>query len=404
MGHELWTDPLVSWIGAAGTLSYTVHIHRNRSRSHLEYTTLLLLYTLGALFLLRGHYWLTEDPRMQMPSFVPATVVPIVVTLFVEALLRRHAHPALKLFAAGGSFVCFVLNLVPIVDRDTLWTISKVITLGTFAWLAWMVVRRDRRAHSTVENRLITSIGTSLAIAFFLALTDLQLAPSWFHFRIGGIGGLIFVYVCIRLTDPDESSMAVLGELIGLAFQAVLITGALIVLLPAEPTDLYVSIFLLSLSFLLLYTIFSRLRGLRWESEHTSFFRWLLEMRCGSVDEFVDALEHLPLAREHRVVREREVEPADPAAMAVALDHIGEVSTLSSLRSMRRNNPGAHRDGIEQLIGLLQEHGMTHVTMLSSRPHTFLLLNLPQFASTHNPLLEIALLHKYAALLPRTST
>jgi hypothetical protein len=404
MGHELWTDPLVSWMGAAGTLSYAAYIHRDRSRSHLERMTLLLLHTLAALFILRGWYWLTEDPRLQVLSFVPATVVPIVVTLFVEALLRRHAHPALKLFAAGGSLLCFVLNLVPIMDRDTLWTISKVVTLGTFAWLAWNVVRRDRAAHSTMENRLINSVGMALAVAFAVALTDLQLAPSWFHFRIGGMGGLLFVYVCVRVADGDDSPLVVVSELIGLTVLAGLVTAALALLLPGADADQYASIFLVCLSFVLLYTILGRINSLRRNSRHTSFFRWLLDMTSTTLEELVAALERLPLTREHRVVRETDVDPADPAVMASALLRAGEVCTLSGLRSAKDSAPEEDRDGIEQLIGLLQQHGMTHVMLLSGRPYTFLLLNLPEFASGHNPMLEVALLHRYAALLPRAST
>ena len=44
---------------------------------------------------------------------------------------------------------------------------------------------------------------------------------------------------------------------------------------------------------------------------------------------------------------------------------------------------------------------MTHVALLSQKPYAFLLLNLPQFTSTHNPMLELALLQKYARLLSR---
>lgn len=400
MGFETWTDPILSFVGAAGSVAYIAHIHRDRSRSYLELMMLVLLYCLAALFISRGLYWLTEDERLQAPSFVPATLLPLPVALFVEALMRRHIRPAFKVFVAVGTLACFVLNLVPLVSREDLWTISRVVTLGTFAGLAFMVAFRDRGEHSPMENRLISGFTTALAITFVLALTDLGIAPSWLHFRLGGIGGLIFVYICVRFTDPDESWVFVVRELFWVGAGALVVTSAFAVLAPDGAADLYVAIFFVSFSFVLLFTVLERLRGLRRDSQNTSFFRWLLETRTGSINDFIDSLHRLPLAREHRVVRGPDLDLYEPEEMGDVLEGTDAVCTLSSLRAglIKRQHD---REGTEQLIGLLEQNGMTHVALLSQKPYAFLLLNLPQFTSTHNPMLELALLQKYARLLSR---
>ena len=398
MGFETWTDPILSFVGAAGAIAYIAHIHRDRSRSYLELMMLVLLYCLAALFISRGFYWLTEDERLQVTSFVPATLLPLALGLFVEALTRRHLRPSFKVFMAVGTLACVVLNLVPLVSRDDLWTISKVVTLGTFAGLALVVAFRDRREHAPMENRLITGVTTALAIAFVLALTDLQIAPSWLHFRLGGIGGLILVYVCVRFTDPDESWVFVVRELFWVGAGALVVTSTLAVLAPGGATDLYFAMFFVSFSFVLLFIILERLRSLRRDSQSTSFFRWLLDARTGSINDFIDSLYRLPLAREHLVVRGSDLDLYEPAEMADVLDGADAVCTLSSLRAglgKRQDD----REGTEQLIGLLEQNGMTHVALLSQKPYAFLLLNLPQFTSTHNPMLEMALLQKYARLL-----
>ncbi len=400
MGFETWTDPILSFVGAAGSVAYIAHIHRDRSRSYLELMMLVLLYCLAALFISRGFYWLTEDEWLQVPSFVPAALLPLPVALFVEALMRRHIRPAFKVFVAVGTLACFVLNLVPLVSREDLWTISRVVTLGTFAGLAFMVAFRDRGAHSPMENRLISGFTTALAITFVLALTDLGIAPSWLHFRLGGIGGLIFVYICVRFTDPDESWVFVVRELFWVGAGALVVTSAFAVLAPDGAADLYVAIFFVSFSFVLLFTVLERLRGLRRDSQNTSFFRWLLETRTGSINDFIDSLHRLPLAREHRVVRGPDLDLYEPEEMGDVLEGTDAVCTLSSLRAglIKRQHD---REGTEQLIGLLEQNGMTHVALLSQKPYAFLLLNLPQFTSTHNPMLELALLQKYARLLSR---
>ena len=350
MGFETWTDPILSFVGAAGSVVYIAHIHRDRSRSALELMMLVLLYCLAALFISRGLYWLTEDERLQVLSFVPATLLPLPVALFVEALMRRHIRPAFKVFVAVGTLACFVLNLVPLVSREDLWTISRVVTLGTFAGLAFMVAFRDRGAHSPMENRLISGFTTALAITFVLALTDLGIAPSWLHFRLGGIGGLIFVYICVRFTGPDESWVFVVRELFWVGAGALVVTSAFAVLAPDGAADLYVAIFFVSFSFVLLFTVLERLRGLRRDSQNTSFFRWLLETRTGSINDFIDSLHRLPFAREHRVVRGPDLDLYEPEEMGDVLEGTDAVCTLSSLRAglIRRQHD---REGTEQLMG-----------------------------------------------------
>jgi hypothetical protein len=311
-------------------------------------------------------------------------------------------RPAFKVFVAVGTLAGFVLNLVPLISRDDLWTITKVVTLGTFAGLALMVAMRDRRGHAPMENRLISGVTTALSIAFVLALTDLRIAPSWLHFRLGGIGGLIFVYICVRFTDPDESWVFVVRELLWVGAGALVVTSTFAALAPAPDgaTDLYVAIFFVSFSLVLLFTVLERLRGLRRDSQHTSFFRWLLDSQTGSLNDFIDSLSRLPLAREHRIVRGPDLDLYAPEEMGDVLEGADAVCTLSSLRAglVKRQHD---REGTEQLIGLLEQNGMTHVALLSRNPHAFLLLNLPQFTSTHNPMLELALLQKYARLLSR---
>ena len=403
MGYEIWANPIIGWLGTAGVIAYAVHIHRHRTRSSVERMMLVLLYCLGALFFLRGFYWLTDVDWLMRPSFLPATLLPLALTLFVEALLRRHAPLGLKAFVVIGTVACFVLNFGPLTTRDALWTVSRVLTLVTFAWLGWLVVTRDRSAHAPMENRFLNGFMSALAFAFLLAMTDLQVAPEWLHFRLGGIGALILVYVCVRLSDQDESPTVVVRELLSVAIKALIATLTFGLLIPPGDVDMYLAIYFTALSFVLLYTIVGRLQGLERQHRQTSFFQWLVGARTESVEDFVDDLDQLPVAREHLVLRGAELELYEPEVMADTFDNGHPVWTLGGLRSRLRVQRD-DRGGTEQLLEMLEHNQMTHVALLSNQPHVFLLLNLPQFAGTHNPVLEVAVLQKYARLLsPRVS-
>lgn len=393
MGLETWTDFLLNWLGVGGLIAYAVYIHGNRQRGGLEMMMLILLYTLAVLYISRSFYWLTDDFLLQVLSFIPATLIPLPITLFVEALMRRHVPLALKIFVVAGTLVCFVMNLVPDVNRRTLWIISIVVTLGTLAWLGLIALFRNRARHAPMENRLINGCAAALAFAFLLTATDVGLGPAWLHFRLGGIGALIFVYVCVRLTDPGESAAALFRELSAIAAIALGGLGAFALLVPGAEADLYVAIFVVLLASVLLYAIFGRLRAKR----QPTFFRWLLDASTGSVDGFIDALHGLPLANDHRILRGADVDAYGPEIMAATFDDANAVWGIGRLRAELTNE--SRRDGAERLIGMLEQNHMTHVALLATRPHAFLLLTLPQLAGGHNPMLEIELIQKFARLL-----
>lgn len=398
MGVDLWTDPLVSWIGAGGVLAYIVHIHRQRSRSAVETKVLFLLYCLMALFLIRGFYWLTDDVRLQVPAFVPATLLPLAITLFVEALLRRHAGPALKIFVAVGTLLVFWLNILNPISREDLFVVYKIFMLVTFAWLGKLLITRKRGALSAMENRFVDGITAALACTFVLALTDLQIRPDWLHFRIGSIGGLIFVYVCLRLDNAGGSRLAVPAEIAGLLARSLVITLAFALIMGSVPVDAYVAAFIVSVALVLLVAILERVRESRLWNHRASFFQWLINARTATLDEFIESLHQLPLAAEHIVLRDEQLGGYDVALVQRAFDEGPPVATLGTLRAELAKD-GENAGVIEQLVALLENHAMTHATLLSTAPRVMLLLNLPELAGAHNPVLEVRLLQKFGRLV-----
>ncbi len=398
MGPEVWTDPVLSWIGAAGVVVYLVHVHRQRSRSAVEGKMLFLLYCLFALFFVRGFYWLTNDVRLQVPAFVPATLLPLAIALFVEALLRRHLSPALKAFVALGTVLLFLLNVLNPIGRADLFTGYKVFSLSTILWLGLVLITRDRRRLSLMENRFIDGFTAALGFTFVLATTDMQMRPEWLHFRIGSLGGLIFVYVCLRLINLRESRVAVPAEILGLVGKASVGTVAYAVTVGDVRIDTCLSVFFVSCAFVLLLAILERLREIRVHNGHSSFVRWLIAARTDSIEGFVASLNGLPMAREHVVVRGADLAGYDPDLIVGAFEDSHPVLTLSSLRSELAGH-GRSPDLIEQVVALLETYEMTHATLLSSSPPVLLLLNLPEFAGGHNPLLQLGLLQKFGRLL-----
>ena len=60
MAHDeaVYSDVIITWLGATGVWAYLRFVHRHRTGSTLERNTLLLLYCGFVLLTVRGFYWL----------------------------------------------------------------------------------------------------------------------------------------------------------------------------------------------------------------------------------------------------------------------------------------------------------------------------------------------------------
>jgi hypothetical protein len=197
-------DVVVTWRGAAGVIAYLVHVHGRRTRSFLEGRMLALLYCLAALFTVRGFFWIYGGEVLRMLTFVPAVLLPLAATLFVEALLRRHAPPPLKWLVALATPA--LLAWVPLADRaDRIGdrelffrALNGFMVLVFLALACWLALRR-RAALSPAENAFVDGTALAAAVGVLAALTDFRLRPEWLDLRLGGLGGLFFVYAFLRL-------------------------------------------------------------------------------------------------------------------------------------------------------------------------------------------------------------
>ena len=370
------TDVVVTWTGAAGIIAYLVHIHRRRTRSFLESRMLLLLYCLGFLLLIRGLLWIYGGSTLRMLTLLSASLLPLAATLFVESLLCRHVSPPFKAFIALGTLVFVPAGPlvwgrgVELYFQGLTW-----FTVLTLAWLFWTLLRRDRGDVSRAQNVFVDGVTFAIALAVLFALTDFRIRPDWMNLRLGGLGGLFFVYSCVRLTRETHFGASFALESVGVALKtSALAAGFALVVRELTPGSI-AAVISMALGFVMLFTIFDRLRTISLQSRGSSFRRWLLQSDLGSLERLIRSLDRLPLAEHNFVLSGSDLEGYNSAAMAREFDDKTRVLSLSALRRRLAGKEG-DPESAEQLIDLLEELGMRQITLLSRRPITFLLLNL----------------------------
>jgi hypothetical protein len=404
LSADLLTDSVLSWLGALGAATAWLHFRPRRSGSLQQRRARFLLGALTVLLAVRGLFWLrADDPLLFRITFVPATLVPLGMALFVEGLLRRHLPLGLKILAAGGTAVFFVLNLAGVL----LWSSAWVLAFAGFEVLlllalGWVVLRRDRRSLSPAENRFIEAIWVALLFAIPLALTDFRRDLGWPPVRLGALGVLLFAYALLRAGSRDDRKRVLLGEILGLAARTAILALALLAITQPSWPDAPAPLALIAVScgFVLLAALWQRRADARTEIAQGSFLAWWATVDLRRFDRFLAALDRCPVADSFALVAGGDLAGYDGAALGLRLAESPVVRRPDLEASLRAGgSPEGHRLAEEQLVDLLARHGMQHACLLRAEPLALLLLGHAPLGGSPALDLEIALVQKGAALL-----
>src|SRR2546427_1984 len=186
-------------------------------------------------------------------------------------------------------------------------------------------VAKSRRLQATTavrasENRFTDALTAVVACSLLLFATDFGLRPDWLPFRLGSLGGLLFVYACVRLSDAGDAGMRVLREFLGIGLRAVLVTASLLWLTREPSLEYGLALLAISTGFVLLFTIMGRLRALRIEQRDTSFSRWFLHADTSSLESFVESLRSLAVAEQHLILHGRYLDGYEEAPIVGDFD------------------------------------------------------------------------------------
>jgi len=146
LDEALRADLLVNGLGAVGTLGHLRALVRNRTRSPLERRVLFLVALLAVMLVVREASWVVPRvPWLDSLELLPATLLPLAMTLFTEGLLRRHLPAVVKTLVLGLTVVLVGVNLSGRLATDPILSVAfPVALLFVMLVLALFVALRDR--------------------------------------------------------------------------------------------------------------------------------------------------------------------------------------------------------------------------------------------------------------------
>jgi len=403
MPHDeaLYSDVIITWLGAAGAWGYVNFVLNNRTGSALERNTLFLFYCALALLALRGFQWLFDWPWLTYVRYLPTALLPLAVVLFGESLMRRHVNLPMKVYVAAGTVVFVFLAVFDLLRGQRALLVSlAAFELSVIILTGWMVWRTDRSKLTSSESRLIGAIFVAAMVSVPLILTDYRDMLTWIPRRFGSAAPLVLVYVLVRLHHRADTVARVFREVVGMFVQASVVALSFMAMSGNLDASEFSQFFPLSLMLVLVFTIFYRLKAVSVESRGVSFLQWLLHARMSDLQSFLTSLRRLPLTREHLLLPEADLQGYDVERLLAFLDRERRILSLTQLRQQAAAE-SAGREVAERLVSLLERHGMSHVGLAGRQPASLLLLNSPLVPGAHFEEVKVNVILKLCRVLQR---
>jgi hypothetical protein len=404
-------DVLVTWVGAVMLLRYRIALGRRRERSALERRTGFLISAMALLLLLRGFSWLQPDVRwLGIAMILPATLLPLAMTLFAEGLLRRHVPRWTKWLAVALTTVAattaILLGIIHTSDTRAS-HVLLVALLTMMGVLGVLLARRDKTSLSRSENGLVRACLLVTLISLPLVATDFRFDTGWPMSRLGTLGALLFCYTLLRRPQEHARLIWWARDVGGLLLRAALVCVLLLVALRTAPRELLWPLFVLATALVLAVAIADRLAQSNASRTEAALLRWLARPPATTLRGFVRELHHLPLTADALVIPEEDLAMYDRAALCAALATGRPVHSLARLREERAARSEARAEaarGADQLTDLLERTEMTHVALLTARPLRLLLANIPELPGAADAELALGAVVRHGQLAVGSSS
>jgi hypothetical protein len=388
---ELIADSVIALTSLIGLGLFARVLSIQQPRTEVTTRFLIAIQVVAALLAIRLLQWLTGSEWIGRLTYAVAGTVPLAVLLLTEALLRRHAPLALKIWTAGGA-LC--LALVAILGRpeQSLFAIMSLAAFQVLAFVAMsvLVVTRDRQSLSVAENAAVDRLALSLVLIVPLALTDFRTSLFELPVRLSGIAILTLCWLGLTLRRSDAEQSDVVSATVifttGLAFAS----GCVMVLADLDLRTT-VQVMAVVVSVVLLAQIYADARKIRREYKAGRVLDVLADAALTDHHSFLEALKTRALTSGAVVLDAEALRDFDGAFR----DHVLRHGVISSGEVAKPLDPQL----AEQLAWFFRKFEASHAILVSEAPFRIMVVNVPTIAQSQQLEQELRIAQRIAALL-----
>ncbi|MDX8352995.1 hypothetical protein [Cognatiyoonia sp. IB215182] len=391
LSPELIADSVVTLASLIGLALFAQVLRMQRPRTTVTNRFLFAIQVVAALLAIRLVQWLTGVDWIGRLTFAVAGLVPLATLLVAEALLRRHAPLALKVWAAGGAVFFALVAVVARADHGLLALISlAVFQVIAFVAMSIFVMGRDRQSLSIAENTMIDRLSLSLVLIVPLAMTDFRTPLLDLPVRLSGIAILAMCWLGLTLRRSDAAQSEVISVTAALAVGLVF-ASLCIMELAALDVRTTVQVMALVVSVGLLALIFNQNRLIRREDKVGRVLDVLADTSLTEHDAFLEALQTRALTSGALILDTDGLRDFDAAFE----EHFTHQTLVSSEDLQQMKDPQL----AEQFAWFFRKFEASHVMLVSKNPFRVMALNVPTLAQSRQLEQELRIAQRIAALL-----
>lgn len=383
------TRMLVDGFGAIGALAVTLVLWRRARRSTVQNVLLLVFGLSGLFYAFRALVRATGIEFFGALTLLLACALPLGALLLAETLLRRHAPLWIKITIGGGTLLGIFAALLAGSGIERAFSLAIYVPCALLLVLGLIVFRR-RDSLSPMENTTLNAYGRALLATGLLALTDFGIGSP---FGLSALGLLGLAYAAAAGANAPKGWLDTAKEL-SLAFgTALLLAGALLLLLRPETWLDAASVLVVTIAALLALSVLLRLRSGGNDQQRRLFDQTLANARTDTLPHFINDASRVTPLEGLILIQGQDLKDYDPALLPQAF----EGRTVMHLSSLWGAHPLA--DAREQLRDLLLRNNSTHAILIGDHPLQIGLVALGGSAMLDEDERAMALFQKMAALI-----
>ncbi len=391
MQQAIVADTLVSLTAVAGLLILRGTIKRGEAGSSIDRRFLFGIDVICTMMLARLLWWVSGISLFDTITIIAAGMIPLAALILSEGLLLRHAPRFLKLIAAGGALVFFVLAFLSPQFADPA-RIYALLLLQSFMFMSIgvLVLTRDRDSLSVAQNRTVGRIGLSLVLILPFAISDYRTDPFDTPVRLSGIAVLFLCWLAVSLGRGNLSHQEIARSFLMLFVSAVA-AGVSVAWLAGFDIRTAIQATAIIMAFSILASIYNEAKTTQRDAERDSLLRYIARSTTDSPAVFLQGLQRHALVEGALILDTAALGDFD-ASFRACFTH----DPIRKRSELDMKNAHSHN---EQLGWFFEKYDATHVMLVSENPFVVVALNMPTLAASPGAEIELRAVQRVAYLL-----
>lgn len=353
-------DVFINFIAAIGMVSLWLSIRQAKKASILERRIGYLALAASFLLSLRTAFWITDSHFLESVALIPAILIPLLILIAMEGLLRRHAPFGMKLIASASIVIGCIVIMMGHRQFEPWFSFGLAgAQLSVIGFCLLWVWRHDKTKNTLAENqsaRVLAVTLVCLALAGFTDFPEIIALPV----RFGAVGMLIVAYLLVFVATHNFSIQRTILEIGSIITMVGIFLWMSTSVLGAETWQAIVQLgavlFSLMLTTVIVVRVFAMRRGVNGDSE-----RRLANADTTDLYAFLDEAMSGPLTPHAFVLKGTELADYDVDQLQTAFQSAPIISNKMLDAAILENSQ-------EQILDILNQNNASHIFMASQNP------------------------------------